>query len=227
MIVVSFLSCLILPSLIKRSYSVFILITISELAKKHKGFYILNTKLKGVTTHLKVTAMPIKIKSREVKDLQNHGLTLVIAKGYGDTDAYMALITSRNVCGKDNVLKIVKDYIMRWKIEENFKFKKQNYGLEAIKVIRYKRIQILTNLLSMILVFNNKLNLDTVGKTIRRIKNQVRRNVNIWLYRLTDGIKEIITIISSEKMTILYPKSQPRERNLSTASGVPYRAVKF
>ena len=46
-------------------------------------------------------------------------------KGYGDTDAYMALKTSRKVSGKDQVLQVVKDYISRWKIEDNFKFKKQ------------------------------------------------------------------------------------------------------
>ena len=69
------------------------------------------------------------------KNINKHLLTLVIVKGYGDTDAYMALITSRKVSGKDQVLQVVKDYISRWKIEDNFKFKKQQYGLEKIKFV--------------------------------------------------------------------------------------------
>ena len=70
------------------------------------------------------------------------------------------------VSGKDQVLQVVKDYISRWKIEDNFKFKKQQYGLEKIKVRRYKRIQVMNYLLSMVMLFNNIINLKALGKTL-------------------------------------------------------------
>ena len=197
--------------------------TISNLARKHKGFYKFDTKIDGVTTHLKVSSMNITIKSQDAKSINKHLLTLVLVKGFGDTDAYMALITSRKVSGKDKVLQVLRDYILRWKIEENFKFKKQQYGLEKIKVRRYKRIQTLNNLLSMVMVINNIINLKVLGKTLRKEINQIRKNIHMWLYRLTDGIKKIIKIISSEIMQRLYPKRQPRRRDLFTVMHVPFR----
>jgi hypothetical protein len=142
--------------------------TISELARKHKGFFKFDTKIDGETTHLKVSSINITIKSNDAKNIHKHLLTLLLVKGFGETDAYMALITSRKVCGKDKVLQVLRDYILRWKIEENFKFKKQQYGLEAIKVRKYKRIQVLNKILSIIMAFNNIVNLKALGKTLRK-----------------------------------------------------------
>ena len=64
-------------------------------------------------------------------------LSLVIVKGYAldeETlnEAYMALITSRIAVGKNEVLQVVRDYMLRWKIEENFKYKKQQFKLEKV-----------------------------------------------------------------------------------------------
>lgn len=84
-------------------------------------------------------------------------------------------------------------------------------------------MQVLCNLLSKILIFNNIINLKAIGKTIRKIKNQIRNEVKIWLYRLSDGIKEIIGIMTTKIMLKLYPKRQPRTRNLFTVMKVPFR----
>lgn len=196
--------------------------TISDLARKHKGFYKFSTKIDGVTTNLKVSSVNITIENRDAKNIHKHPLTLVLVKGFGGSDAYMALITSRNVSSKDQTLQVLRDYILRWKIEENFKFKKQQYGLETIKVRRYKRIKALNKLLSMIMVFNNTLNLSAIGKTIRKTKTQIRTKVIIWLYRLTDGIKEIFNVLTTKIMEVLYPKRQPRIRNLFTVMNVSF-----
>ncbi len=197
--------------------------TISDLARTRKGFYKFDTKIDGIMTHLKVSAINVTIKNRDAKNINKKLLTLVLVKGFGGTNAYMALLTSRQVSGKDKVLQVVKDYILRWKIEENFKFKKQQYGLEKIKVRKYNRIKALNNLLSMVMVFNNIVNLTALGKTLRKEIKQIRNNIHMWLYRLTDGIKRINTIISGEIMQKLYPKRQPRRRDLFTVMNVPFR----
>ena len=197
--------------------------TISNLARTHKGFYKFDTNIHGKMTHLKVSSVNIKIQSQDAKNINKHLLTLVIVKGYGDTDAYMALITSRKVSGKDQVLQVVKDYISRWKIEDNFKFKKQQYGLEKIKVRRYKRIQVMNYLLSMVMLFNNIINLKALGKTLRRQIIQIRKYIHMWLYRLADGIKKIINIMPKELIEKLYPKRKPRRRDLFTVMHVPFR----
>lgn len=196
---------------------------ISTLSKAHKGFYKFETKIDGIATQLKVSAISIRIKKNDAKKLGKKPLKLVIVKGFGGTDAYMALITSRNVSSKENVLQVVRDYIQRWKIEENFRFKKQQYELEKIKVRRYKRIQVLNKLLSMVMLFNNYLNLTSLGKVIRKEKKQIRNSVHMWLYRIADGIKKVIKIISSEVIRKIYPKPHHRRRDLFTVMHVSFR----
>lgn len=63
----------------------------------------------------------------------------------------MFLLTSRKVSGKAQAIQVVRDYALRWKIEENFKYKKQQFSLEKIMVRKYKRIQGINTLLSYVM----------------------------------------------------------------------------
>lgn len=198
--------------------------TISDIGKSCKGQYVFKSEDFGT---LKVTGIQIKINSVEAKELKQKTLTLVIVKGFGINEktlneAYMALITSRNVTGKDAVLQVVRDYLLRWKIEENFKYKKQQFSIEKIKVRRYKRIKALNTLLSYVMFLSNVINLKSVGKTIRKQVNQIRKEIKFWLYRISDGIKKVMNFISMEIMKILYPVRQKRRRDLWTCMGVRY-----
>lgn len=195
-------------------------IKITDIASKCKGYYKMQSTFNNETHHLKISSFNIVIKSRDAKSLESKPLNLIIVKGYGGTDAYMALLTSRNICGKDKTLQVVRDYILRWKIEDNFKLKKQQYGLEKIKVRRYKRIQIINKLLSIAMVFNNILNLTVLGKVIRKVKNQVRKEIKNWLYRIANGIKIVTSFNAAKIMELLYPKPEPRRRDLFTLYGI-------
>lgn len=202
--------------------------TISDIGKKTKGKHNFLTKVDGKDVDLKVSSFNIRIENKDAKELKNHLLTLVIVKGYvldkrTLNEAYMALITSRKVSGKNEVLQVVKDYILRWKIEENFKYQKQQFKLESIMVRRYKRIKVLYKLLSMIMFFNNTLNIKAIEKTIRKIVPQLKKEVKFWLYRVSKGVKEILTFFSAEVMKLLYPKRLSRRRDLFTVMGVYFR----
>ena len=204
--------------------------TISDLAKKHKGFYNFNTTIHGKKNNLKVSVFNIRIKSNDAKELSDVPLSLVIVKGYALdektlNEAYMALITSRIVVGKNSVLQVVRDYMLRWKIEENFKYKKQQFKLEKVMVRRYKRIQVLNKILTITMFFSNIVNMKAYGKTIRKIKLHLKKEVKFWLYRISDGIKKVISFFSDAIMKILYPKPQKRRRDLWTVMGVRYSGV--
>ena len=152
---------------------------------------------------------------------------MVVVKGFAIdektlNEAYMVLLTSRKVSGKDQALQVVRDYALRWKIEENFKYKKQQFSFEKIKVRRYKRIQSINTLFTYVMFFSNVINMKAVGKTIRKIKNQIREKVLFWLYRISDGIKEIISFFSNELIVELYPKRNKRRRDLWTVMGVRF-----
>lgn len=198
--------------------------TIRNIALKHKGYYKFNSR----GQNLKVYAVQIRIKTQDAKELKQYPLTLIIVKGFATdkntlNEAYMALITSRVVSGKNDVLQVVRDYLLRWKIEENFKYKKQQFSLEKIMVRRYKRIQALNTLLSYVMFFSNVINIKALGKTIRTIKLQLKGEVKFWLYRISEGIREIMSFLSMELIKLLYPKRQPRTRNIFTVMGVSFR----
>ncbi len=202
--------------------------SISDIGKKAKGKHKFQAKIAGKDVDLKVSSFNIRIENKDAKELKNHLLTLVIVKGYIQdkrtlNEAYMALIALRKVPGKNEVLQVVRDYILRWKIEENFKYQKQQFRLEIIMVRRYKRIKVLYKLLSMIMFFNNTLNIKALGKTIRKLIPQLKKEVKFWLYRVSEGVKEILTFFSAEIMKILYPRRQSRRRDLFTVMGVSFR----
>ena len=167
--------------------------------------------LKKITKYQRTFSMNnyTALNEKILEELTN--FTANISKGLGKAS------------GKDQVLQVVKDYISRWKIEDNFKFKKQQYGLEKIKVRRYKRIQVMNYLLSMVMLFNNIINLKALGKTLRRQIIQIRKYVHMWLYRLADGIKKIIDINTTQIIEKLHPKRKPRRRDLFTVMHVPFR----
>ena len=198
--------------------------TISDIAKHMKGKYSYVSK---EYDKLKVSYKPVVIKSKEAKNLSKKILTIVVVKGFALDDrtlneAYMVLLTSRTISGKAQALQVVRDYALRWKIEENFKYKKQQFEIEKIKVRRYKRIQALNTLLTYVMFFSNVINLKAIGKTIRKIKNQIRDKILFWLYRISDGIKEIISFFSNELIVKLYPERNKRRRDLWTVMGVRY-----
>lgn len=111
------------------------------------------------------------------------------------------------------------------KIEENFKYKKQQFKLEKVMVRRYKRIQVLNKILTITMFFSNVVNMKSYGKTIRKIKLHLKKEVKFWLYRISDGIKKVISFFSDAVMKILYPKPQKRRRDLWTVMGVRYSGV--
>lgn len=202
--------------------------TIRNIAIRCKGFYKLDVNYRGNNHKLKVTAKTIKIKNKEAKDLENNLLTLVIIKGFAINtntlnEAYMALITSRKVSSKNDVLQAVRDYLLRWRIEENFRYKKQQFNLENIRIRKYNRLQVMYKLLSMIMIFNNIINIKSIGKTVRKIKKQIREKIIFWLYRISDGIKEVISFFSDELIKLIYPKPRKRRRDLFTVMGVAFR----
>ena len=201
--------------------------TISNIAKHMKGKYSFVSK---EYDKLKVSYKPVIIKSKEAKGLSKKVLTMVVVKGFAVdkttlNEAYMVLLTSRTISGKAQALQVVRDYALRWKIEENFKYKKQQFEIEKIKVRRYKRIQALNTLLTYVMFFSNVINMKAIGKTIRKIKNQIREKILFWLYRISDGIKEIISFFSAELLSKLYPPRNKRRRDLWTVMGVRYNPV--
>lgn len=92
---------------------------IMEVAKQHKGKYKMNFKGKnGKKIELKISIVPVKLCIAK-----NKKINLVVVYGFGEEQ--MLLMSNLNSGDARLAEVITKVYLMRWRIEEYFKFKKQ------------------------------------------------------------------------------------------------------
>lgn len=112
---------------------------IVDAAKIIKGKYNLKIKFQsGLKDNLKVS-----YKNVSLIKLPNFLLNMVVVYGFKtDPTTPFILMTNREITGKKDCLNVVKDYLTRWKIEEYFKFKKQEFGLENIRIRKLKGLKI-------------------------------------------------------------------------------------
>lgn len=204
--------------------------SIQNIVAKTKGKYAIKRKIKGKNYDLKVSYKQITINSNDAKTIKNKVLTLVIVKGYSDytnnafKDSALVLLTSKIVVGKNEVIDVVNNYTSRWKIEEFFRYKKQQFKLENIRVRKYRRIKALNRILTISMFLSNYINMKDIGKTISKQKKQIKKYVAFKLYRISDGIKKIFNVFSDEIMSHFYPPRIPRTRNLWTVMRVKYKS---
>lgn len=64
----------------------------------------------------------------------------------------MYLLTDLKVKNKEDVIKISRTYMLRWRIEEYFRVKKQNYDFENFRIRSLKGINVLNAILSCVML---------------------------------------------------------------------------
>jgi hypothetical protein len=109
---------------------------IMDVANLYKGNYRMDFMGKqGKKIECKISCIPVKLCEFPDKDL-----VLVVVYGFGK--APMLLITNLELTEKKKLCMIAaKVYLMRWRIEEYFKFKKQQFGLEDLRVMTLQSIR--------------------------------------------------------------------------------------
>lgn len=118
-------------------------ITLSKLAKRFKGKYALKFEAKdGKKSDCKISIVPIYLP-----DHPDTQLNLVICNGLGKEP--LLLLTNLGSEDKRLCVTITKVYLMRWRIEEYYKFKKQGFGFEKFLVRTLKSIRNLDMLLTI------------------------------------------------------------------------------
>ena len=119
---------------------------IMDVALRYKGAYRMDFKdKKGRTIRCKMSCIPVRLcefPSRE----------LVLAVVYGFGEEPMLLLSSLKMQEKKKLCHIItKVYLLPWRIEEYFRFKKQQFELEDLRVMSLQSIRNL-NLLAMLAV---------------------------------------------------------------------------
>lgn len=136
-------------------------------------------------SHTKVT-LPYNKKDYE----------LVIVYGLSE-ERPLILLTNRSIHSKEDVIKVVRLYFYRWRVEEYFRSKKQEYKFENMRVRTLKAMNNL-NLMLMIHMGHMGMLIEDMNKKLLTIKivyasKSLRNKVLVWLSQMAKGIKEILS----------------------------------
>lgn len=161
-----------------------------EIAIKRKGKIKMNVWFEDeekecYVSHTKVT-MPFNKKDYE----------LVIVYGLSEEHP-MILLTNRTIHSKEDVIKVVRLYFSRWRIEEYFRIKKQEYDFENMRVRTLKSINNLNLLLRLVMGLLSKLveEIDRKLLTIKIIERSksLRNKVILYISQIARGIGKILS----------------------------------
>ena len=161
-------------------------INILTLANRFKGKYSLKFKKKnGIDADCKTSIVPIKLPCRP-----NDDLNLVICRGIGKDP--LMLIT--NLKSNDNRLAVVitKVYLMRWRIEEYYGFKKQQFDFEDFRVRSLNSIRNLDLLLTIAIGYigmtSEKAEERKTAMELISVAKRIYDTPKFLFYAIADGI---------------------------------------
>ena len=182
---------------------------IAELAGRYKGKYAFKCSLHGETVHCKVTELPIYIS-----EFGEYPLYLIAVYGFGKKP--MLLISNcraeTNMC-----IAIVKMYLLRWKIEEHFRFKKQQYHFEDFRVRSLNAIRTLHQLVTLLTGYMALLTQEP-GSLISCVLRQAARPIprskkrkpkKLFHYELAAGFALLLRKTSANLKAHFPPLRQP------------------
>ena len=115
---------------------------------------------------------------------------------YGISETPMMLASNIPVKNKEDVITITRCYINRWRIEEYFKFKKQEYNWENFRVRSLKSINnlnmMLTYTIGLVSLLSEKIKKrEFINKIIKESKS-LKEQVYLWFYQIARGIYNIL-----------------------------------
>jgi hypothetical protein len=170
--------------------------TIFSEAKRRKGKINIPYKLKGQNITIKVSHIEGYINQFKNK--------VTIAFSYlNDSTEPMILISNHKINQKEDLIRIVLGYVSRWKIEEHFRFKKVQFGLENFRVKSLTSINHLCLILDLVLLvfahFVETQKRNIIFSSLIQLSKKIRDDVYIYYYQLASGIKALFT---SNKMGV-------------------------
>lgn len=158
-----------------------------EEGKKKKGKIVIPLVYKGSKLTAKVSHL--KVKLLDGKEYFSVFCYL------GNASEPMTLLTNRPIVSKEDVISVVLNYASRWKIEEQFRFKKNGFNFEDFRVRSLNRINNLTLCLdTAITLMSIFIETDTeIYKYIISISKRLKGDdAYLKFYQLLSGIKTLL-----------------------------------
>ena len=166
-------------------------VLLKKLANRYKGKYSLKFEAKdGKKADCKISIVPVSLPETPDKKLN-----LVICAGLGKEPLF--LLTSLDSNDPRLCVTITKVYLMRWRIEEYYKFKKQGFGFEKFLVRSLKSIRNLDLLLSIAIgyigILSEKINESIAVLEIIQASRRLYGLSKFTFYAISDGLFEIFS----------------------------------
>lgn len=156
-------------------------INIVDLAKQFKGKYNITLNIKGKTINRYCSYAKINIS--DVK--QELYAVFVYFK-----NEVAIFYTNRELNVKNDVLNVIKNYYMRWRIEEYFKYKKQTFDFENYRVRTLKKMNALNLMITLAIscIYMITQNSIKLKEDVINISKAIKGEVYFEYYRITEGI---------------------------------------
>ena len=163
---------------------------ITTIRDSRKGKVKLNIFFEGENKECYASVLKVQITA------QKKWINLILVYGLGETP--MMLASNIQLKSKEDLIRTVRCYIDRWKIEEYFKFKKQEYNFEDFRVRTLKSInnlnKMLTYTIGLIALLSEKINKREFVNRIIKESKSLRNKVHLWFYQLSRGIYNILKL---------------------------------
>jgi hypothetical protein len=144
------------------------------------------------TYELRYGTEPIRLPGRSEQ------LWLVVVAGFGEES--LMLLTDLPIVVRDSqtLWWVIQIYLTRWKIEETFRFVKQSYNLEDIRVMKYQRLKNLVILVTAVSYFaatflGQQMKLRILCEKLLIISQRFFGIPPFRFYALADGIRKILS----------------------------------
>lgn len=176
-------------------------INIFKLSEKFKGKYSITLNLKGKTINCYCSYTKIKVPgvSKEIY--------AVFVYFKNDVTIFY---TNKELLAKNDVVKVINSYYMRWRIEEYFKYKKQNYDFENYRVRTLNKMNALNLMITLAITCVYFITESSIKLkfTIIQISKPIKEKVYFEYYRISAGIN-ILLSRTTKGVRHLLQKSKP------------------
>lgn len=166
---------------------------VKDVAATRKGKIHTKLMYKGENTDCYISYTKVQFPKMKDKDL-----SLVIIYRKDEESDPMYLLTDLPIKTKEDVIKIARTYMMRWKIEEYFKTKKQNYDFENFRVRSLRGINNLNLMLSCVMlhigILADKIDFKLLIIKIIEASKSIKTKAIVWYGQISRGYKKYISI---------------------------------
>ena len=184
-------------------------IPVTELCNRRKGKVHMKLFYKGKEHDAYISHIKVQITASKKP--------VYIVLVYGITEHPMMLVTNKDIQSKDDIINIAKLYFSRWKIEEYFRCKKQQFRFEDFRVRKLKAINALNFYITAAMAYLARITLKSETNGIKyaviNAADPIKGKVAFHYYRISKGISRLLSY-ATEGIRLWFKTKRPKYRQL-------------